>query len=78
MKRLYRSESDRQIAGVAAGIAEYFKVDPTLIRILFLILLFTGGPGLIVYMILWIAVPEESAIYGDVRKRKHDNYIDVA
>lgn len=81
MKRLYRSETDRQIAGVCAGIADYFDVDPTLIRILFLVLFFAGGPGFLLYIILWIAVPEESTIYGEPvykQKRKTDDYVDVA
>lgn len=79
MKRLYRSETDRQIAGVCGGLADYFEVDPTLIRILFVALVFLGGPGLLIYIILWIAVPEESKVYSDIaRKRKNDDPIDYA
>jgi phage shock protein C len=57
-KRLYRSKKDRMIAGVCGGLAEYFKVDPVLIRIIALILLLTAGGGLLAYIILWIVVPE--------------------
>ncbi len=58
-KRLYRSRKDRMIAGVCGGIAEYFNIDPVIVRIIALILLLPGGlPGLIPYIILWIAVPE--------------------
>ncbi len=57
VKRLYRSD-DRMIAGVCAGIAEYFNVDPTLIRIIFVLLLLPGGlPGFIPYVVLWVIVP---------------------
>ena len=55
-KRLYRSRSDRRIAGVCGGLAEYFGIDPALVRIVFVILALTGV-GLITYAIFWIAVP---------------------
>jgi phage shock protein PspC (stress-responsive transcriptional regulator) len=59
-KRLYRSKTDRMIAGVCGGLAEYFNVDPVIIRIIALILLLPGGlPGIIPYVILWIVVPEK-------------------
>lgn len=57
MKRLYLSDTDKKIAGVCGGLAEYFDVDPTLIRIIFLILLFCIGGGLLAYLIIWIAAP---------------------
>ena len=57
-KRLYRSREDHMIAGVCAGIAEYFDVDPTLIRIIFVLLALAGGPGLLAYLILWVIIPE--------------------
>lgn len=60
MKKLYRSRTDKKIAGVCAGIAQYFDIDPTVVRIIFVILLLPGGfPGLIPYLILWVVVPEE-------------------
>ena len=59
-KRLYRSRDDRMIAGVCGGLAEYFDVDPVIVRIIFFILLLPGGlPGLLPYLILWIVVPEK-------------------
>jgi len=62
MKKLYRSRTDKKIAGVCAGIAEYFDIDPTVVRIIFVILLLPGGfPGLIPYLILWVVVPEAPA-----------------
>lgn len=57
-KRLTRSTNDQMIAGVAAGIANYFNVDPTIIRLLFVIAALTGGHGLLAYLILWAVMPE--------------------
>lgn len=61
MKRLYRS-SNRMIAGVCAGIAEYLEIDPTVIRVVYAALsLFTVGfPGLILYLVLTILIPNET------------------
>lgn len=56
-KRLTRSSTDKKIAGVCGGLADYFDIDPTLIRVLWLLLLLCGGTGLLAYLILWIALP---------------------
>ena len=58
-KRLLRSKSDSVIAGVCGGLGEYFDTDPIIFRILFVLAILFGGGGLLVYIILWIAVPEE-------------------
>lgn len=60
-RRLYRSRKDRKIAGVCGGIAEYFDTDPTLVRLIaVLILIFTGFvPMFLVYLLAWIIIPEE-------------------
>ncbi|MBK7214472.1 MAG: PspC domain-containing protein [Bacteroidales bacterium] len=55
--RLYRSSTSKVFGGVAGGIAEYFDVDPIIIRMLFVVIAFAGGGGLLVYLILWIAIP---------------------
>lgn len=47
------------LGGVAGGLAEYFAIDPTLVRIIFVVSLFAGGAGVLAYIILWIVVPEE-------------------
>lgn len=66
-RRLYRDENHKVIAGVCSGIANYFGIDPVVIRILFLV---TLGVTLIPYFILWIAVPSSaSAVIGAQRKR---------
>jgi len=58
MKKLYRSKKDRIIAGVCGGIGEYLDVDPTLIRLLW-VLLALEGIGIVGYIIAWIIIPEE-------------------
>ncbi|MFW5955692.1 MAG: PspC domain-containing protein [Rhodothermales bacterium] len=60
-KRLTRSRYERIIAGVCGGLAEYFGWDPTLVRVGFVLLslLSAAFPGLIIYILLWIVIPEE-------------------
>jgi len=58
VKRLYRSRKDRMIAGVCAGIAGYFNIDPVLVRLLWVIFTFMG-PGIIAYIIAMMIIPEE-------------------
>lgn len=61
MNRLYRSKKNRIIAGVCGGIGEYFKIDPTVVRLLWLLIsvVSAGVGGLIAYIIAWIIIPEE-------------------
>src|ERR1700751_791544 len=56
-KRLVRSTNDKKIAGVAAGLADYFDLDPTIIRLVWLLAVLFAGTGLLAYIILWIALP---------------------
>jgi phage shock protein C len=58
-RRLYRCYHDRRIAGVASGLAEYFDVDPTIVRILWVLSVFFGGVGLLLYIAMAIIVPME-------------------
>ena len=58
VKRLFRDPDDKKLGGVASGIAKYFGVDTAVVRILFLVSIFLGGFGLLLYIVLWIAVPE--------------------
>lgn len=61
-RRLYRSRHNRIIAGVAGGMAEYFNIDPTLVRLVWFLLFLPGGlPGLIPYIACWIIIPREPA-----------------
>jgi len=57
MKKLYRSKEYRQIAGVCGGLGEYFNIDPIIFRMGFVGLLFGGGSGIIIYILMWIFVP---------------------
>ena len=61
-KRLYRSESNRMLCGVCAGIAEYFNLDPTLIRLAWALFCVLGGSGVLVYILAAIIIPSESQI----------------
>lgn len=58
IKKLYRSREDRYIAGLAGGLGDYFHMDANIWRIIFIVLTFTGGVGLILYLIGFIIVPE--------------------
>lgn len=60
-KKLYRSKEDRKIAGVCGGLGEYFDIDPTIIRLIWLAMLFAVGSGVLAYIIGWIIVPEKPA-----------------
>jgi phage shock protein C len=57
VRRLMRSKTYRKIAGICGGFGEYFNVDPTIIRLIWLALLLVGGTGLLLYIICWIAMP---------------------
>jgi phage shock protein C len=59
-RKLYRSRTQRMVAGVCGGLAEYFNIDTTVIRVLFLVLTLFGGSGLVVYVVMWILVPDAS------------------
>ncbi|HEY3362273.1 MAG TPA: PspC domain-containing protein, partial [Methanosarcina sp.] len=60
MNKLYRSKKNKIIAGICGGIGEYFKVDPTLIRLLWVLISVMGmGSGVVAYIIAWIIIPEE-------------------
>jgi phage shock protein C len=58
-RKLYRSRTDRKLAGVCGGLAQYFNLDATLIRVLFIVLAVLGASGLVIYLAMWIIVPNE-------------------
>ena len=58
-----RSKNDKMIAGVCGGIARYFNIDPAIVRLLFVLSVFLGGVSPLVYVVLWLVMPEESASY---------------
>ena len=63
-RKLYRSRTNRQVAGVCGGLAAYFNVDPILMRVLFILLGLLGAAGIILYIVMWIIVPEEPPVGG--------------
>lgn len=72
-KRLYRSTYDRIIGGVAGGLGEYFVIDPVIIRLLFVLMFLFGGSGIIIYIVLWIFIPENTTyFYNDNFKTKEN------
>lgn len=63
-KELQLSRHNRKIAGVCGGIAEYFDIDPTLVRIIWVVVTLMGGAGILLYIIAWILMPSRT-IYDD-------------
>jgi len=61
-KQLTRDPNDKIIAGVASGLADYFGIDTTIVRVLFLLLLLPGGLSPLLYLVLWIVMPERPAL----------------
>ncbi len=61
MKKLYRSETNKTICGVCGGIAEYFNIDPTVVRVGWVLISLLGGSGLLAYIICAIIIPTQSA-----------------
>lgn len=60
MKKLYLSDTNRKIGGVCGGIGEYFEVDPTLVRIIFIMIaLLSFGLGVIAYILIWMVIPRK-------------------
>ena len=57
---LYRSRKNRILGGVASGLGDYLKIDPIIIRVLFVVSVFLSGIGILLYIILWIVIPEEN------------------
>jgi len=61
--KLYRSNTDKVIGGVSGGLADYLNIDVVIIRILFVLLALFGGGGVLIYIILWIAIPAQTASF---------------
>ncbi len=59
--RLTRSTTESMVAGVCGGLAEYFSIDPVIVRLIFVLVTLTSGLGLPVYLVLWILMPKASA-----------------
>ncbi|MBK7630073.1 MAG: PspC domain-containing protein [Ignavibacteriales bacterium] len=61
-KKLYRSVTDKMLGGVCGGLAEYFSIDPVIVRLIFVLAVIFGGSGIIAYIILWIIIPQKPYI----------------
>jgi len=77
-KKLYRSRTDRMIAGVCGGLGEYLNVDPVWFRLFFVILLFATGFGFWAYLILWIIMPEAGRATGTTGDTVQANVQEIA
>ena len=58
-RKLYRTRKDRMISGVCGGLGDFFGIDSTLIRVIFALLAIFGGSGIVIYLVMWLIVPEE-------------------
>ncbi|WP_308618643.1 PspC domain-containing protein [uncultured Eubacterium sp.] len=58
-KKLYKSTTDRKLCGVCAGIASYLNIDPTVVRLLWALITFVGGAGVIAYIVCALVIPDE-------------------
>jgi phage shock protein C len=70
--RLMRSRTEVIIAGVCGGLAEYFAIDPVIVRLIFVLVTLTSGIGLLVYPILWLVMPKAGASAGGAQLFPHD------
>jgi len=61
-KRLFRSRKDRILGGVCGGLGTYFNLDPVLMRLIWVVLFFFAGFGLLAYIVAWIVIPEEPLV----------------
>lgn len=71
-KRLVRKASDKMFFGVAAGLADYLNIDPVLVRLVFVIMTLAGGPGLLLYIVMAILMPEEGSAYTGAKAQPFD------
>ena len=72
-RKLYRSRNDSRIAGVCGGLGEYLDIDPTLVRLVFVLLALTGGHGVLLYIILWLIVPYPAQTFAPTTPRNDAN-----
>ena len=70
--RLYRSRSERWLAGVCGGIGDYFNTDPTVIRVIFVLAALIMGGGLLIYLILWLIIPLEPEVAAAIEEPPAD------
>jgi phage shock protein C len=76
-QRLYRSKTNSMIGGVCGGLGAYFGIDPTLVRLIFVLMAVFGGGGVLIYLILWIVIPLEGRSPATSQQIIHDNAQEV-
>jgi phage shock protein C len=72
-KRILRSRSERMIAGVCGGLAAYFNIDPLIVRLGFALLAMMNGVGIMLYLLLWLLLPNEDSVAADSRGQVREN-----
>lgn len=72
-KRLYRSRSNRVVAGVAGGLGEAFNIDPVIVRLVFVVLGLMNGFGVLLYLAMWLLVPNENSTAADAREQVRES-----
>ncbi|MDD2483018.1 MAG: PspC domain-containing protein [Candidatus Shapirobacteria bacterium] len=76
-RKIFRSIDDYMIAGVCGGLADYFKIDSSIVRIIFVLLALGGGCGVLVYLILWLVIPKEKGIEKEIdREEKLEEFVE--
>lgn len=75
-KKIYRSNDDLIIAGVCSGLADYFGIDSTLMRIIFILLFIGGGSGFLIYLILWLVIPKKGG--KEMKGKREENIKEFA
>jgi phage shock protein C len=76
-KTLLRSSKNKVIAGVCGGLGEYFELDPVLFRLLFVAVTLLGGSGVLIYIILWLVIPEDTSKGKDTEDTLKENASDM-
>ena len=69
-RKIFRSIDDYLLAGVCGGLGKYFKIDSSLVRIIFVLLALSGGSGVLIYLILWLVVPKEKGIEKEINREE--------
>ena len=77
MKKLYRSQNNKIIAGVCGGVGEYFEVDPVLIRLVWGVLFLFGGIGLLAYLVAWMIIPSTDLFTGSSEKPEEEKASEI-
>ena len=80
MERLYRSSTQRMLSGVCGGLGEYFNIDPTLVRIVYILVTIATGVllGIGLYFVLWLIVPSEASVGKSIRESMRENVDEMA